>query len=179
MTAQRSDGGRCKSIPGRHYPITWTAHDDRQTISFVHANRDVTFLAIQRRHPYRACEHKYNHVIVTDTIEELGDATATDSGRCTVAKTSRAVACSQPCLPDRNEMVTYTATDARVNGNGRATVTVTESPAIRLQLRLRNVMQHWARRTSCGKVVSDARSAPQQPRNVQVLRLSALCSRRE
>ena len=164
VAAQRSDGqALADPFPGGTTTITWTAHDTITNTS-ASCTQTVTVTVPGDTTPPTLTVPANISTTTSScsaTVEELGEATATDSGSCNNGQVSISRSGVPPgfVFPTGTTNITYTATDGAGNtATGVQTVTVTESPAIPPTVTApANVSVNTGPgATSCSAVVSDA-----------------------
>jgi hypothetical protein len=167
VVAARSDGGSLSDpFPGGTTIITWTATDNTngnvasctQTVTVAVNSGDTTPPVLELPPDVSVTTGS-----CTATLdEELGTATATDSGTCNgdgTVSVSRSGVPASFVFPTGTTLITYTATDASGNtATGIQTVTVTESPAIppTIDAPANVSVNTGPGATICGAFVSDA-----------------------
>ena len=167
VVASRSDGGSLSDpFPGGTTVITWTATDNTngnvasctQTVTVAVNSGDTTAPVLNV--PANVSVTTGSCTATLD--EELGTATATDSGSCNgdgSVSVSRSGVPANFVFPTGTTIITYTATDASGNtATGIQQVTVTESPAVppTIDAPAAVSVNTGPDATSCGTVVSDA-----------------------
>jgi hypothetical protein len=164
VTSSRSDGRPLSDpFPGGTTQITWTATDD-QNGSVASCVQTVTVtVPDDTTPPTLHVPPNINETTssCTKQIEELGEATAEDTGTCNSGNVtvSRSGVPPGNIFPTGTTLITYTATDGAGNtATGVQMVTVTESPAIppTIQAPANVTANTGPGATSCGTVVSDA-----------------------
>jgi hypothetical protein len=166
VAAVRSDGLTLSDpFPAGTTVITWTATDNTNG-SVASCTQNVTVIAGSGSDTTPPVLTVPPNVTATTSSctatldDELGTATATDSGACggTVTITRTGVPANF-VFPTGTTIITYTATDAAGNtSTGVQLVTVTESPAVppTISAPADVIAYTGAGATSCGTVVNDA-----------------------
>lgn len=167
VVASRSDGQALTDpFPGGTTVITWTATDNTNG-NVASCTQTVTVAVNSGDTTPPVLEVPPNVSVTTGSCtatldEELGTATATDSGSCNgdgSVSVSRSGVPANFVFPTGTTIITYTATDASGNtSTGIQTVTVTESPAIppTIDAPANVSVNTGPDATICGAFVSDA-----------------------
>ncbi|MDQ5846819.1 MAG: HYR domain-containing protein [Acidobacteriota bacterium] len=170
VTSQRSDGRPLSDpFPGGTTQITWTAYDNItntsascvQTVTVTVPGDTTPPTFVDTAETPFPPNLNVTTSSCTATIEELGEATATDSGACNSGSVtiSRSGVPPGHVFPTGTTTIIYTATDGAGNQTTRLQlVTVTESPAVppTIDAPLSLTAYTGPDSTSCGTVVSDA-----------------------
>ena len=167
VVATRNDGQSLSDpFPGGTTIITWTATDNTNG-NVASCTQTVTVAVNSGDTTPPVLDVPPNVSVTTGSCtatldEELGTATATDSGSCNgdgSVSVSRSGVPANFVFPTGTTIITYTATDASGNtATGIQQVTVTESPAIppTIDAPAPVSVNTGPDATSCGTVVSDA-----------------------
>jgi hypothetical protein len=150
-------------FPGGTTQITWTAYDDITNTSASCVQTVTVTVPSDTTPPTLNVPPNINETTssCTKTIEELGEATATDSGACNSGSVTISRSGVPPgfVFPTGTTIITYTATDAAGNSTtGTQRVTVTESPAVPPTINAPADVTAYTGpgAASCGTVVSNA-----------------------
>ena len=164
VSSQRSDGRPLSDpFPGGTTQITWTAYDNITNTSASCVQTVTVTVPGDTTPPTLTVPSNISETTSSCTaqIEELGEATATDSGACN----SGSVTISRSGVPPGNvfptgtTIITYTATDGAGNtATGIQQVTVSESPAVppTIDAPAPVSVNTGPDATTCGAFVSDA-----------------------
>ena len=167
VVASRSDGQSLSDpFPGGTTAITWTATDNTNG-NVASCTQTVTVAVNSGDTTPPVLDVPPNVSVTTGSCtatldEELGTATATDSGNCNgdgSVSVSRSGVPANFVFPTGTTIITYTATDASGNtATGTQTVTVTESPAVppTVDAPANVSVNTGPGATICGAFVSDA-----------------------
>lgn len=162
VTPQRSDGLSLSApFPGGTTQITWTAHDNITNTSASCVQTVTVTVPGDTTPPTLTVPANISETTssCTATIEDLGEATATDSGACGGGSVtiSRSGVPPGNVFPTGTTLITYTATDGAGNtATAVQMVTVTEAVPPTITAPADVTASTGPGATSCGTVVSDA-----------------------